>query len=167
MFYDWPNILAILFSPLIALQVQKYLDNRSKEKRIKEEIFSTLMETRAQSISFEHVRALNKIDVAFFHDKAITRSWNAYRDHLNSFPKEGSDIEKQLWNEKIPEKLAKLLSEMSKLLGYDFDETLLIKSAYAPVAHGFLDSEQAALRKGLVEIFAFKNPLKIELVDKN
>ncbi|HEX2549592.1 MAG TPA: DUF6680 family protein, partial [Gammaproteobacteria bacterium] len=86
---------------------------------------------------------------------------------LNSFPKEGSDIEKQLWNEKIPEKLAKLLSEMSKLLGYDFDETLLIKSAYAPVAHGFLDSEQAALRKGLVEIFAFKNPLKIELVDKN
>ncbi|HEX2549761.1 MAG TPA: DUF6680 family protein, partial [Gammaproteobacteria bacterium] len=72
MFYDWPNILAILFSPLIALQVQKYLDNRSKEKRIKEEIFSTLMETRAQSISFEHVRALNKIDVAFFHDKAIT-----------------------------------------------------------------------------------------------
>lgn len=45
--YDWPNILAILFSPLIALQVQKYLDNRSNKRRRKEEIFNTLMETRA------------------------------------------------------------------------------------------------------------------------
>jgi hypothetical protein len=63
---DWPNVLAILLSPLFALQVGKLLDNLSNRKRRKEEIFNTLMETRAQTLSYEHVRALNKIDVAFY-----------------------------------------------------------------------------------------------------
>ncbi len=124
------------------------------------------METRAQPLSFEHVRALNRIDIAFYNDKEITRAWNAYRDRLNSYPKEAGEEEQRMWNDKTPGKMAKLLSEMSKLLGYDFEETLLIKGAYIPVAHGRFDSEQAAIRQGLVELLAFKNPLKVELVEK-
>ncbi|MBX3709666.1 MAG: hypothetical protein KIT56_01835 [Gammaproteobacteria bacterium] len=132
--FDWLNVIAILLSPLIALQVQKILDNLSNNKRRKEEIFNIIMETRAQPLSFEHVRALNKIDIAFCKDKDVTRSWNTYRDHLNSYPKEAGEAEQKIWVDKIPEKLARLLSAMSKLLGYDFEETLLIKGAYIPVA---------------------------------
>lgn len=40
------NILAILLSPLIALQVQKILDNLSDKKRRKEDIFNIIMETQ-------------------------------------------------------------------------------------------------------------------------
>ncbi|MGC1182221.1 DUF6680 family protein [Legionella sp.] len=159
------NILAILLSPLIALQVQKILDNLSDKKRRKEDIFNTLMETRAQPLSFEHVRALNKIDVAFYKDKSITQSWNNYRDHLNSFPKDAGEIEQKIWTNEIPEKLVKMLFEMSKLLNYEFDEVLLKKGAYSPVAHGYLDSEQAIIRKGLVELFAFRKPLAVSLVN--
>ena len=164
--FNWLNVLAILFSPLIVLQVQKFLDSRSNKKRRKEDIFNILMETRAQPLSFEHVRALNEIDIAFYKDKEVTSAWDAYRDHLNSYPKETGETEQKIWSNKTPEKMAKLLSEMSKLLGYDFKETLLIKGAYIPVAHGLFDSEQTAIRKGLVELLAFKHPLQVELVSK-
>ena len=72
---DWLNVAAIILSPIFALQVGKILDSLSNKKRRKEEIFNTLMETRAQTLSYEHVRALNKIDIAFYKDKSVRESW--------------------------------------------------------------------------------------------
>jgi hypothetical protein len=163
---DWLNILAILLSPLIALQVGKWLDNFSNKKRRKEEIFNTLMETRAQAISYEHVRALNKIDIAFSNDAQITRSWNVYRDHLNSYPQNPTDADQKIWNSTAADKLAELLYEMAKLLGYDFDIVMLKKGAYIPIAHGRLETEQALIRMGLVKLFVDHQPLRVELIDK-
>lgn len=165
MMSDWLNVFAIMLSPLIALQIGKILDGYSDKKRRKEEIFNTLMETRAQTVSYEHVRALNKIDVAFYEDKEVRASWTSYRDHLNSYPKEGSEAEKAVWSDKLPQKLADLLAKMAKLLNYDFDETLLIKGAYIPVAHNTLEQEQSVLRQALVETFALKRPLNVKLVN--
>lgn len=162
---DWLNITAIILSPIFALQVGKILDNLSGKKRRKEEIFNTLMETRAQTLSYEHVRALNKIDVAFYGDKAIIKSWTSYRDHLNSYPKEGSEADKAVWGDKVPQKLADLLAKMAHLLSYDFDETLLIKGAYIPSAHDLIEKEQSVLRQALVETFALKHPLNVKLVN--
>lgn len=161
---DWLNVLAILLSPLIALQIGKLLDGFSNRKRRKEEIFNTLMETRAQTLSYEHVRALNKIDVAFYKDKAVRKSWASYREHLNSYPREGSEAEKAVWGDKVPQKLADLLTKMAKLLKYDFDETLLIKGAYIPSAHDVIEKEQSVLRQALVETFALKHPINVKLV---
>lgn len=58
-----------------------------------------------------------------------------------------------------------MLFEMSKLLNYDFNEVLLKKGAYYPVAHGNLDSEQAKIRKGLVELFDSRKPLVVSIVN--
>ena len=160
------NVLAILLSPLIALQVQKYLNTRSEKIRRKEELFNTLMETRAQPLIYEHVRTLNKIDVVFHKDREVINSWSAYRDHLNSAPPpNASDAEKKIWQDKTFTNLTTLLYKISMLLGYDFDETLIKKGAYMPVAHGIFDLEHAVIRKGLVAIFENNKPLKIELVD--
>lgn len=161
---DWLNVVAIILSPIFALQVGKILDSFSNKKRRKEEIFNTLMETRAQTLSYEHVRALNKIDVAFYEDKAVRESWMSYRDHLSSYPKEGSDAEKAVWSDKLPQKLTNLLAKMAKLLRYDFDDTLLIKGAYILSAHNLIEQEQSVLRQALVETFAFKHPLNVKLV---
>jgi len=161
---DWLNVLAILLSPLVALQIGKLLDGFSGQKRRKEEIFNTLMETRAQTLSYEHVRALNKIDVAFYKDKKVRASWTAYRDHLNSYPNTGNETDQKLWTDKIPQKLSNLLAEMATLLKYDFDETLIIKGAYIPLAHDTIEKEQKVLRQALVETFAFKHPLNVKLV---
>lgn len=125
------------------------------------------METRAQALSFEHVRALNKIDVAFYRNKKVREAWSTYRDHLNSYPKEGNETDQKIWANVIPDKMAALLAEMAKLLKYDFDKTLLIKGAYIPAAHNLLDTEQSIIRKGLVELFAFKHPLNVKLVNDN
>jgi hypothetical protein len=161
---DWLNVLAILLSPLIALQIGKLLEVLSSRNRRKEDIFNTLMETRAQTLSYEHVRALNKIDVAFYKDKSVRESWGSYRDHLGSYPQNGDETDKKIWTDKIPQKLADLLANMAKLLKYDFDETLLIKGAYIPSAHGLIENEQSVLRQALVEVFAFKHPLNVKLV---
>jgi hypothetical protein len=161
---DWLNVLAILLSPLIALQIGKLLETLSSRKRRKEEIFNTLMETRAQTLSYEHVRALNKIDVAFYRDKSVRESWASYRDHLSSYPQNGDETDKKIWTDKIPQKLADLLAKMAKLLKYDFDETLLIKGAYIPSAHDLIEKEQSVLRQALVQTFAFKHPLSVKLV---
>ncbi|OGT35284.1 MAG: hypothetical protein A3F11_10160 [Gammaproteobacteria bacterium RIFCSPHIGHO2_12_FULL_37_14] len=161
---DWLNVAAIILSPIFALQVGKILDSLSNKKRRKEEIFNTLMETRAQTLSYEHVRALNKIDIAFYKDKSVRESWASYRDHLSSYPKEGDDTDKKIWTDKIPQKLADLLARMAKLLKYDFDETLLIKGAYIPSAHDLIEKEQSVLRQALVETFALKHPLNVRLV---
>lgn len=160
---NWLEVLAVFLSPLIALRVGKLLDSLSDAKRRKEEIFNTLMETRAQPLTYEHVRALNKIDIAFYKNKEVRSAWNTYRDHLNS-SRGDNETDQKIWADKIPDKMAKLLMEMAKLLNYDFDEVLLKKGAYLPVAHGNLEMEQNVLRQGLVEVFALKRPLSIKLV---
>ncbi len=158
------NIVSIFSSPLVALQVQKYLNDYANKKRRKEEIFNTLMETRAQPLSFEHVRALNKIDLAFYKDKHITSSWNSYRDHLNKYPKDQNKAHQEIWVNQITDKLITLLLAMSKLLKYDFDDTALKNGAYLPLAHGNLEMEQAIVRKGLVELFSSQKPLEVNLM---
>ncbi|MDK7600923.1 DUF6680 family protein [Citrobacter freundii] len=64
------TVFATLFSPIIAIRVQKYLEGKSQKQTVKVKIFSQLMATRAVSSRLlpEHVQALNMIDLAFHGD---------------------------------------------------------------------------------------------------
>lgn len=158
------TIFAIFRSPQVALRLQKKIEQEDNHKERKLNVFKTLMATRAEPVSFEHVKALNMIDVEFYHDQEITSVWNVYRDHLNSYPQNPTEAEQTIWNDKTSEKLAKLLFEMSKCLGYKFDEILLKKGAYTPMAHGFLNVQQAMIRSGCVDILTGRKSLKVEVV---
>ncbi|MDE2314976.1 MAG: hypothetical protein KGK06_01085, partial [Xanthomonadaceae bacterium] len=61
----WLTIAAVLLSPLIAVQVTRYLDNKKEVRERQLWIFKTLMATRASSMSPHHVEALNRIDLEF------------------------------------------------------------------------------------------------------
>lgn len=160
---DILTIIAIISSPIVALWLQKKIENRANQKERKLNIFKTLMATRANIVDFEHVKALNMIDIEFYNNRVITSTWEVYRDHLNSYPKDGADAEKAVWNKSVTEYLAKLLFEMAKFLGYDFNEVLLKKGAYAPLVHGALNVEQALIRRGCVELLNGAKTLKVEL----
>lgn len=85
-------ILATLIGPVVAVQVQKYLEWRGASKARKQSVFETLMTTRNSAMSFEHVRALNMIEVSFYGkgpgrrkrtEDAVLSAWSYYLAFLN------------------------------------------------------------------------------------
>ena len=69
-------IAAVLLAPVVAVQVQKWLEQYRAERERQLRIFKTLMATRATGLSHDHVQALNLIDLEFQGDrfKEDTRS---------------------------------------------------------------------------------------------
>ena len=62
------TVIVTLISPVVAVQVQKFIKRYTDRKTLKIDIFKQLMATRSQNarLSNEHVRALNMIDIAFY-----------------------------------------------------------------------------------------------------
>src|SRR5579871_3781556 len=86
------SVIAILASPLVALEVQKRLDDRRALRERKLSIFRRLMTTRATQMSPVHVEALNSIEVEFYGDKRVLDGWRLYNNHLNSPTLEGDAL---------------------------------------------------------------------------
>src|SRR3989338_3960072 len=88
---DWLMVLAVLFSPFLAVFAQRKIDEFRERRGQKLWIFRTLMATRGNKISLDHVQALNMIDLFFARkgvEKAIVEKWDEYLDHLNQPIKE-------------------------------------------------------------------------------
>ena len=87
---DWIEILAVLLSPLIALQVSELIRGRQEQRNRRFEVFRALMATRAANLTVSHVEALNMIVVAFYgsnkKSKAVVEACKVYLDHHNNSP---------------------------------------------------------------------------------
>lgn len=157
-------IIAVLIAPLVAVQVQKFLENFREDKARKLGLFKTLMATRAATVSPHHVQALNAIDLEFQgkNYKKVTDAWKTYLDHLNHYPK---DDEKQqtVWRERRVDLLSKLLIEMGNSLGYSFDEVHVKRAIYAPEAHAQQENEDWLIRRGLLRILYGDSALKMDV----
>ncbi len=158
-------IVAIILAPVIAVQVQKWLEIFREERGRRLRIFKTLMATRAANVSPEHVQALNMIDLEFQGKryKSVTDAWKTYLDHLASFPKDSEEAIQQQWVDKRIDRLTILLMEMGKCLGYEFDEVHVKKGVYAPEAHGQLENENMLIRRGLLRLLYGDSALKMDL----
>jgi hypothetical protein len=163
-FTDSLMVAAIVIAPILAVQVQKWLEIFREQRGRKIWIFKTLMATRAANLSSDHVRALNMIDLEFRGKKykPVADSWKAYLDHLASFPKGDEQLQIQ-WHERMADRLANLLMEMGKSLGYEFDEVHVKKGVYAPEAHGRLEDENALVRRGLIRVLYGDATLKMDV----
>lgn len=144
-------ILATAVSPLIAVQVTRFLDDRNEERGRKLKVFKTLMATRAYSLSAAHVEALNSIDLEFTTKRRLEKSvldvWQQYLDHLGD-----KAMEPGAWNIRRIDLLVDLLYAMGKALGYDFNKTQIKNGTYSPGAHGRIEAEQARIREMTVEL---------------
>lgn len=150
---DWLIIFATLLSPFIAVQASRYLDDRSEIRGRKLSIFKTLMATRAYTISWAHVEALNRIDLEFMkghkQEKDVVEAWKAYHDLLCN-----DKLSQEQWESKRADLLVELLHKMAVVLNYDFDKTHIKNSSYAPRYHSDTENEQAAIRRGLIQVLA-------------
>jgi hypothetical protein len=161
---DWLMILAVLLAPLIAVQVQKWLEHYREDHERKLNVFKSLMATRAAAVSPVHVQALNMIDLEFDEKKYknVRLAWKTYLDHLGNYPNDDEKTQ-PVWLDKMADLLAKLLQEMGKSLGYEFDEVHIKKGIYSPVAHGNIEKENNLLRRGLLRLLYGDATLKMDV----
>ena len=159
---DWVMILAVFSGPIVAVQLTKYLDANKEKRQRKLDIFKTLMATRAYTISWDHVMTLNRIDLEFEKsvpkENEVINAWKQYLDLLGD-----KSITGDSWGIKRVELLVELLYRMALVLNYDFDKTHIKNSSYSPVAHGNLEDDQVAIRKGLIDILEGKRVLPMHI----
>lgn len=136
------NLLALLFSPLIAVLVSVFLQSKQAKNGEKKTIFSTLIATRHSPINDQTVRALNMIDVVFYKNKNVRKLWREYYDMLHN-----AGLNNELGYKTRQTKNLELITEMAKDLGYSKEITALdVERVYYPVGLGqaFTRSEDIA-----------------------
>lgn len=157
-------ILAALAGPVLAVQAQKWIERYSESRKRKMNLFFTLMATRAARLSFEHVRALNMIEMEFYNGKSATErevldTWRIYHDHFNQISEKSTDAQLTTWLERGDDLFTDLLHAMSRALGYKFDRVQLKRGAYYPKAHGDEETAQRQIRDSLRSILSGEKPL--------
>lgn len=170
---NWLMILVVLLGPIVAVQVQKFIEIGREKKGQRLYIFKTLMATRGSPISGAHVEALNMIDLVFYgknkRDKKIVDKWKEYLDHLCNAPQDRAagdyTASFKLWLGKNGDYLTDLLFEMAQSLGFEYDKVTLKKGVYVPKGHNDLEMEQQILRWQLLDVFGGQRRIHVEIHD--
>jgi hypothetical protein len=99
-------------APISAAQTAERLrrqgDSELESRRFRLNVFSAIMQGRAELASEDTVRALNSIDVAFNMSNSVRESWAELYQSLNTSPWQAHVVE---------ERTRKLLREMAQHLG--------------------------------------------------
>ena len=174
---EWLVVAATVIGPVAAVQAQKWVERSQAKHAVKEEIFRTLMATRAARVSPEHVRALNMIDIAFYGvrrfgihfqssmEKAVTRAWRDYFESLNADASTFTEDQKQRMADMQLDKFMTLLGTIALAQNYDFEQVDLRRRLYSPIAHANFESQSEAARAALVQVLTGERPIKMELMN--
>ncbi|WP_347251277.1 DUF6680 family protein [Legionella sp.] len=161
---EWITIVAIVIGPILAVQIQKWIERYNEKNERMLNIFKTLMATRGARVSFEHVRALNMIDTEFVGIKKVILAWKNYLDCLNSNCENENQLE--IWAEKRDNLFVVLLKEMATHLRYDFDDVHLKKAVYTPRAHGQEEADLWLIRDQIKKIFSGEQSISVKLIEE-
>ena len=166
---DWLAILAILVAPIVALQIQKYIEDRKEIRARKMQIFRTLMATRATRLDAKHIEALNMIDIEFFKNEKVTEKWKLLLDNFANYPQDPNEknYESRLSScaEKSDGLFVDLLSEMAKSLDYKFDKVHLKRNIYIPKGQADYMMSQEFMRRAFIEVLSGARSIPIKVVN--
>lgn len=121
------NLIFIIISPILAVLIGQYLQNRLEKRRDKMQIFKILMTARIYGWTVDGVHALNIIDIIFVDDKEVRSAWSdLYEKYCIQNPNE-------VQSESIQKSYYKLLETMANSLGYKNKITWeTIQTIYTP-----------------------------------
>ena len=161
---EWLIVFAVFAGPIVAVRITRHLDDKKEIKDRKLRVFKTLMGTRAHTMSWSHVEALNLIDIEFDErdekEKTVLIAWKEYLDLLNN-----TSIPIDHWGVKRIDLLLELLYKMAQVLDYDFDKTHIKNSFYSPREHTDIEDTQKILRQGLKELMEGRRSVPIHLTN--
>jgi len=146
------TLIAIFTGPIAAVQIQKYIERNRDARNRKVNIFKTLMATRGTVLSYEHVEALNRIDLEFSNKKKYKKVIDSWKEYFDNLSQQATNDQLAVWSAKNDELLANLLFEMGKALNYDFDKILIKRNVYSPAGHNNVERELQALRHGILDL---------------
>jgi hypothetical protein len=156
---DWAIVFATLMGPVLAVQIQRFLDRQNERNRRQVEVYRVLMATRLTPNSPEHVNALNAVPLEFHRNEQVVNAWRDMLMHLNV----DQQANPQTWFERRTQLFIELLKRMGNALHYNFREAELQDHAYIPQWQVALMSEQQALRKGLVDLLSGTTSLSMNV----
>lgn len=171
---DWLIIAATLLSPLIAVQVQMWIERANAKRDSQQQVFRTLMATRATRLDGEHVNALNRIDLDFSaasrrqtsREREVIDKWRDYADHLNVvLPENPTDAQVEAWLQRGDDKFIELLFALSTSLGYSFDRVQLRRAVYRPRAHSQVEVRQDIIQRGFAGLFTGETSLPMRVIE--
>ena len=158
------GVIVALAAPLIALELQKWLDERHESRNRKLTIFKNLMMYRVTPLSPHFVQSLNLVDLEFNgknkREAAVRDQWKILLDHFNNYAEAQNPVEK------AQELTRGLLKAMAAYFNYEFDEVYLKRGAYYPKYFADLEQEQNALRQQLLELLAGNRRLPVGIFEQ-
>jgi len=148
---DWLTLFALISGPVMAVGVQLWFTRRQEVRQRQLSVLDTLLAYRGRVLHSDSVRALNTVPLVFYQHEKVREKFRAL---ITSFSADG-------WNSiPVPQQtitnmedaLTELLSEMAKVLKYDFDHTEIKGQAYVPRAYGDEQKYQLEARAALLPI---------------
>jgi hypothetical protein len=145
---SWYNItssvlmlIVVFLAPFFAVWAQGRILKDTEIRKRKKDLFETLMATRQNRTSLEHVKALNMIEVVFDpkvkKEKKVINSWRIYHDSLktnNPRYYEDQNVRDSV-HAKRDDLFIDLLHELSECLDFSFNKVDIKNYAYAPQGH--------------------------------
>lgn len=154
----WAIVCATLAGPVVAVQVQVWLERGRERARRRRQIFYTLMQTRANNMSPEHLQALNAIPIEYYGVKVITDAYLEYIKHVYA----PQDIH---WANRRVDLLMDLLAKIAAHLKYKFDVAQLKRDFYAPKGSYDLEADQQTIREGMVKALTGQGSVSVTLAN--
>jgi hypothetical protein len=158
----WAVVFATAVGPTAAIGISLWREAVKQKHDRRLEVFRTLMATRRVGLSPAHVNSLNLIEVDFYRCSNVEVAWRAYKDHLYS-----GGPEDEVWQEIKERLLAKLLSEMGKVLRFKIDTLDIFKGGYAPKGWDHRDLRQLEAAEYLHNLTIGQGSLPIFITGAN
>jgi hypothetical protein len=163
---EWLTLLAIVLGPILAVQAEKWIERLREETRERKLVFLTLMRTRNNILSREHVDALNMIPLVFrkknLRDTEVRRRWDILLTHrLSAFPSDKSEAVRLDFIREGINHLTDLLISLATALNYKLDKND-IQKVYSPQAYEKELAENQEARHLLLQLLRGKSVLKIQ-----
>ena len=163
---DWLAVvtaIAAIAGPVIAVWITRMSDDRKEIQGRRMEIFRTLMRTRKMPVHFDHVGALNLIEIEFSGDAPVIVAWKEYLKVLSDpIPPETDDVGHTQLRQRRDASLTKLISSIAKILKFKVEQMDIFEGNYVP--QGWLDDdwEQKLTRKILIDVLSGRRPIMIQ-----
>lgn len=166
----WAVVLATAAGPITAVVITltyTYLnETRGAKYNRRLMVFTTLMATRRNALSPEHVSALNMVEVVFYGKSVVLDKWKGYLGHLTDnlpYPNDQNRVKE--WSNRKDRLIAALLFEISKVLGFKIPEIEIFHGGYAPQGWADRDDMELGALQFLNELRASQRALPLRMMD--
>ncbi|MGO9768894.1 MAG: DUF6680 family protein [Roseiarcus sp.] len=157
------TIMAIYLGPIRAVKFTRYNDERREKKRREFEIFSNLMKTRRMVLDPIHVTSLNLIEVEFFAQEQVIKSYRLYIENLTkTIPdKQPQAVVDQFLRDR-DDAFFNLIHDIGLHLGFSIDKRDLQRFSYLPQGWQNTDFQQQNFRRLIIELLLGQRPLPVK-----